>query len=199
MLVSMGAFNRYLRNEQCPGCGQEIERGFQFKFGHKWQIDYHAGDTLQWGGNDEGDPGLPSVRVFGVPESCPHCGFDYAWDDSHGFLIRIEDDRLIDVEGPMDFAFALYGSSNGLSETVTALSETAELGPMSDWVYDGELSAEVDTVFGEIIWVTTSTTLARPQWSGPICVSISHTARSNELQEMLTGIGLRLLELDRRG
>ena len=154
-------------------------------------------NKLQWGGNDQGDPGLPSVRVFGVPESCLHCGFDYGWDDSHGFLIRIEADRVIDVEGPMDFALALYGSSDGLVETVAALSERSDLGPMSDWAYNGDLSAEVDTVFGEIIWVTTSTKLARPPWGGPVCVSINHTARSDELQELLTGMGLTLLELDR--
>ena len=198
MLVSMGAFNRYLRDEECPGCGQQIERGFQFKFGHKWQIDYHAGDKLQWGGNDEGDPGLPSVRVFGVPESCPHCGFDYGWDDSHGFLIRIEYDSLIDVEGPIALSHALYGSSNGLQETLAVLSEKPDFGAMSDWDYNGDLSAGVETVFGERIWVTTTTTLATPPWSGPICVSVNHTARPSELQEIMTGMGLTSLELDRR-
>ena len=199
MLVGMGAFNRYLRDERCPGCGQQIERGFQFKFGHKWQIDYHAGDTLQWGGNDDSDPGLALVHVWAVPESCPHCRFDYGWDDSQGFLLRIEHDSLIDIEGPTDFASVLYGSPDGLQETITALSESAELGSMSDWDFNADVSAEVETVFGEVIWVTTTTDLARPTWSGPICISINHTARTDDLEHILTGMGLTPLELDRRG
>ena len=83
-------------------------------------------------------------------------GFDYGWDDSHGFLIRIEHDHLVTLR--------------------------AWDGNYEDWAYNGELSAEVETIFGENIWVTTSTTLARPPWRGPIFVRATSGATLNDTQ-----------------
>ena len=60
----MGAFNRLLVEHQCARCGSTVERAFQFKYGHKWQDDYRIGDRLDWGGNDEGTPGLEWVNVW---------------------------------------------------------------------------------------------------------------------------------------
>jgi hypothetical protein len=41
----------------------------QFKFGDSWLFDYHLGDTLAWGGNDNGQPGKRKVVVHGFAES----------------------------------------------------------------------------------------------------------------------------------
>ena len=93
----------------------------------------------------------------------------------------------------MAFSSPLYGSQQGLEATKTHLSENEALGTMSTWNYNDELSADVVTVFGEFIWVTASTSLASPPWKGPICVSINYTTRPDQLDEMLTGMGLTLL------
>lgn len=89
----MGAFNRLLVEHECVRCGSTVERAFQFKYGHKWQDDYRIGDRLDWGGNDEGTPGLAWVQFAGIPEECVACGAD---DDAF-YVITMRSDILTDV------------------------------------------------------------------------------------------------------
>ena len=92
----MSAFNRVLVGQPCPHCGAVVERAYQFKFGDTWQYDYRLGDRLRWGGNDRGTPGLSSAATECVPEACVRCGFD----EDAVYVIRIENDLLVDVVGP---------------------------------------------------------------------------------------------------
>ena len=69
----MRAFNRLRAEVRCPNCGSTGEQFIQFKFGDVWQHDYRLGDTLTWGGNDVGRPGLTKVIVSGAGEECPMC------------------------------------------------------------------------------------------------------------------------------
>lgn len=70
----MGAFNVLLVPDRCSVCGSDVERRVQFAWGDVWQHVYRVGDTLRWGGNDEGDPGLRRVVVEAAAERCPVCG-----------------------------------------------------------------------------------------------------------------------------
>lgn len=89
----MGAFNRLRAEARCPNCGQTMKQVIQFKFGDTWQYDYDLGDTLRWGGNDVGRPGLGKVIVLGTGEECPisHSG-------GEDFSVIIERDVLTAVE-----------------------------------------------------------------------------------------------------
>jgi hypothetical protein len=48
----------------------------QFYFGATRNLVYNIGDKVAWGYNEEGQPGIPSVKVYGVlqDEICPVCG-----------------------------------------------------------------------------------------------------------------------------
>jgi hypothetical protein len=92
----VSAFNRVFVEQACPHCGAVIDRAYQFKYGDTWQYDYRLGDTLRWGGNDRGIRGLPSATTDGVPEQCISCGFD----EDAVYVVRIENDVLVDVAGP---------------------------------------------------------------------------------------------------
>lgn len=54
----MSMFNELHVVLSCPACGQSAERTIQFKFGERWQHEYHLGDTVRWGVNEVGEPGL---------------------------------------------------------------------------------------------------------------------------------------------
>ena len=91
----MGAFNKVRGRASCPRCHNSVEVVGQFKFGNVRQLDYQVGDTLRWGGNDLGHPGLRHVVVDVVADGpCARCGFSEEWDlylhVRHGVLERIE-------------------------------------------------------------------------------------------------------------
>ena len=189
----MGAFNRYLVEEACPGCGQTIERAFQFKFGDKWQYDYRRDDVLRWGGNDEGQPDLPLVYVDCTPEGCRQCGFDYDTNMITGFRLRIEHDHIKGHEGPLSYSRLDHVSTSDLRGTEERLESVAEqLGLMLDWTRNEELSAETDTTYGEHVWIHT-TQSANATWTGPIEVSVSLTTRADDLEAILRALGFELL------
>ena len=70
----MGAFNTLKSEWVCPSCGERAGFNTQFKYGAVWQFEYHLGDQLQWGVNDQGKPGCKRVVLDGVMEECPLCG-----------------------------------------------------------------------------------------------------------------------------
>jgi len=69
----MSAYNRLRAVARCPNCGETSEQVIQFKFGDAWLTEYAIGDTLRWGGNDIGRPGVKKVIVLGAGEECPVC------------------------------------------------------------------------------------------------------------------------------
>ncbi len=73
--------------------GPEAQRlQIQFKFGDAWLHRYEVGDTIAWGGNDIGRPGLRRVFVKGSvvgPEGVRH------------YVVQIEND-VITAWLPMD-------------------------------------------------------------------------------------------------
>lgn len=71
----MSSFNILIVEVPCPDCGEKHEARIQFKFGNTWQLQYHVGDTIKWGGNDIGSSDLKEVKVYGIIEStiCPFC------------------------------------------------------------------------------------------------------------------------------
>ena len=99
----MGAFNRVAVDLCCPWCSAQVQVYVQFKFGDCWQFDYRLGDTLAWGGNDQGRPGLARVVVDGEGETCPACGAD---PPDWPFYVFVEHDRLVaaaPADGRFDF------------------------------------------------------------------------------------------------
>ena len=72
----MGAFNTLIVDLKCESCKANYFGRIQFKFGDKWQYEYRIYDQVKWGGNDEGIPKLPGVKVYGVleNETCLNCG-----------------------------------------------------------------------------------------------------------------------------
>ncbi len=72
----MGMFNVLRVPETCASCGSAIQRRVQFGWGDTWLHEYDVGDTLRWGGNDIGDPGMRRVVVEAAAENCPVCGAD---------------------------------------------------------------------------------------------------------------------------
>lgn len=194
----MGAFNTFVTEERCPGCDLVIERGYQFKFSNKWQNIYRSGDQLEWGGNDEGDPGQPLVLVDCVPESCRSCGFDYDWSDGRGFRLRVENDRFVGVEGPLEFDSLVFGSHLDLRTTKTQLEAHREdLGLWTTWEGDETYSVETHSNFGEWFWLEPNAHGARQynqvDWAGPAFLRVIHVTRRDELVEIVSSVGLELL------
>ena len=67
-----------------------------------------------------------------------------------GFRLRIENDRLQGHEGPFSVSRLDFGSVSDLRRTEELIKTLAvPLGLMSDWVRNGELSAEIDTRHGD--------------------------------------------------
>jgi len=99
----VGAFNEVTGEAVCPACGTSVSVCAQFKYGDKWQFEYSIGDTLRWGGNDEGVPGRRSVVVDAIASSpCPECGSVEEWN----LYLFVECDRLIRLktaDGTHDF------------------------------------------------------------------------------------------------
>ncbi|WP_460687918.1 hypothetical protein [Niabella aquatica] len=60
---------------------------------------YKIGDTIQWGGNDIGEPHLTEVKVYGILDSdeCPLCKKDNAHNEYDIFIFNdiIKDVRLM--------------------------------------------------------------------------------------------------------
>jgi len=194
----VGAFNTFVTNDRCFGCDQHVERGFQFKFADKWQYTYRTGDLLKWGGNDEGDPRQPLVLVDCVPEPCPNCGFDYDWSDERGFRLRIENDRLVGVEGPLEFDALVFGCYVEM-ETVKAELQTCQerLGLWTLWEENQEYSAETHSNAGEWFRIEPNALGAREyhrvDWTGPAFLTVIHVTRRTELTELLSSPNLTLL------
>lgn len=88
--VLMGAFNVLVVEDVCRIDGTPVERRIQFKFGHVGQTVYQVGDELEWGGNDQGEPGAARVVVSGISEKCPSCG-----QESEDYAVWIEHDRIV--------------------------------------------------------------------------------------------------------
>lgn len=197
----MGAFNRYLVEQTCPGCGKTVERAFQFKFGNKWQYDYRSGDLLRWGGNDEGDPGQPLVFVDCVPEDCSNCRFDYDWSDENGFRLRIENDRLVGVEGPYEFGSLLFGSDIDLRTAKAELqSRQRALGLWTTWDGNEDYSVETHSNAGERFSLQTNSHGAREynrsEWTGSLFLRVTHVTRREELVRLLDAAPFTLLTPD---
>jgi hypothetical protein len=89
----MGAFNQLRAEARCPNCDETSEQLIQFRFGDTWQFEYAIGDTLRWGGNDVGPPGLTKVLVSGAGEECPVCH-----SRGEDFQVVIESDVITAVE-----------------------------------------------------------------------------------------------------
>lgn len=72
----MGSYNILFTEVTCPNCGAKFKVQIQYKYGNTWQLHYKVGDTITWGGNDKGRPGLTKVKVYGIAESitCSDCG-----------------------------------------------------------------------------------------------------------------------------
>jgi len=187
----MGAYNTFLTEEECPRCHELVTRRYQFKFGDKWLHEYRAGDELLWGGNDEGDSGQPLVLVDAIREWCPQCGND---SDDWPYRVRVEYDRLVGVEGPVDYSSLLFGSSISQDELKIQLEGLRErLGLWSQWEETSIISN-----MGDWFWVTEngSGTQGRygVEWRGPSFLQVLHTTRPNELLEILASLPLTRLE-----
>lgn len=89
----MSAYNRLRVQARCPNCGKTSEQVIQFKFGDTWLHEYSLGDSLRWGGNDIGRPGLGRVSVSGSGEECPVCH-----NRGEDFSVVIERDVIASVE-----------------------------------------------------------------------------------------------------
>jgi hypothetical protein len=89
----MGAYNIVRASVRCPNCGHTSEQAIQFKFGDTRLYEYTIGDTLRWGGNDIGRPGIRKVAVAGASEECPVCRAREL-----DFSVIIERDIVVAVE-----------------------------------------------------------------------------------------------------
>ncbi len=106
----MSAFNILHLNVNCFNCGTKNNLRIQFKFGDTWQIEYHLGEKIKWGGNDIGIEHLKNVKVYGIAESvqCSTCGCNYANEE---YDIIIASDIIVQV-APME-NFSDYSIGNG--------------------------------------------------------------------------------------
>jgi|GEM_PF-989900 len=191
----MGAFNTLLAEEECRNCHEVVTRRYQFKFGDKWQHEYRAGDELLWGGNDEGDSGQPLVLVDAIREACPQCGDD---SDEWPYRVRVEYDRIVGVEGPVNGSVLLFGCSLPSGELKTQLEGLRER--LSLWSRsDGE--AQIFSNMGECFYVTENRSGSQGrlgvEWRGPSFLQISGTTRSSDLLEILAPLPLTRLERQR--
>lgn len=71
----MGMFNEISTTEKltCPHCGERHHWTIQFKYGACDLTRYRLGQRLDWGTNDEGEPGHPHVYADGILTQCPNC------------------------------------------------------------------------------------------------------------------------------
>lgn len=181
----MGAFNRFLVRQNCPCCAAAVTFAYQFKFGSKRQYDYRPGDVLLWGGNDEGDRGQPLVLAECTPEECPACGYD---PDSDAFRLRIERDRLISVEGPLELDELIFGSA--LDERATAAALRAKRRELGLWRRSSgpdmrSNSGEIFTVLGSRASIQLNPVFAGLSWTGPAFVWVLGTTRTEQLARLL--------------
>lgn len=110
----MSAFNILSKEIVCPNCGMSNAVDIQFKFGDTWQLLYHVGDTISWGGNDNGNPSFKKVKVYGIIESnyCKYCGNSALPVE---YDIFIDNNKIVDVlpiANEQDYL--LYGGDGGL-------------------------------------------------------------------------------------
>lgn len=91
----MGAFNTLLvRQVPCPKCGHKQDWRIQFKYGDCWQYECQLGETLAWGGNDNGKNVGGKVRTDGIAEEkCRYCSVE----EVEAF-IYLEDNQIKKVE-----------------------------------------------------------------------------------------------------
>lgn len=192
----MGAFNRFLVEQNCPRCAATVTFAYQFKFADKRQYDYRSGDVLRWGGNDEGEPRQPLVLADCTPEECPACGYD---PYIGAFRLRIEHDRLISVAGPLALDELIFGSALGERATAAALrAKRRELGlwrrPRGTDMYSN--FGEVFTVLGSRTSIRLNPAFTGLSWDGPAFVWVLGTARTEQLATLLTPL---VLLYSRRG
>lgn len=193
----MGAFNRFLAEHDCPRCRTRVTFAYQFKFGDKHQYDYRAGAVLRWGGNEEGDRGQPLVLAECTPEACPACGYD---PDSSAFRLRIEHDRLISVEGPVELDEPIFGSMLSEPDTRAVLrARRAQLGLWSSSFPRRSRSSgqQAYSNSGEtfIVFRNQASLLLNPaftglSWKGPALVWVLGTTRTESLTRLLAPMTL---------
>jgi len=88
----VGTYNTLNIERQCPRCKKPDQASIQFKYGDTWQIKYHVGEMISWGGNDIGSAKYNKVTVYGVAQNdeCKYCGMDLQIE----FDIYIEGNRI---------------------------------------------------------------------------------------------------------
>lgn len=91
----MGMFNILELPTQvhCPHCENDSNRTLQFKFGSKDLTRYRVGDSIHWGGSDEGVKGVQKAFVEGWLDVCPKCHAD----DDVSYDIEIQNDVIVSV------------------------------------------------------------------------------------------------------
>jgi hypothetical protein len=100
----MGAFNTLIVSDApCPRCGYKQDWRIQFKYGDCWQYEYHIGEKLKWGGNDNGRNVGGRVRTDGIvdiDEKCRNCDIENvcAW-------IYLEENRFTSIELLVEMTF----------------------------------------------------------------------------------------------
>jgi hypothetical protein len=62
----MGAYNTLTFPWVDANTKEEYELTVQFKYGQVWQDHYSLGDKLNWGANNEGEPGAQQVLVEAI-------------------------------------------------------------------------------------------------------------------------------------
>jgi hypothetical protein len=88
----VSAYHTLVVTAACPNCRTQQEFEIQFKFGNTWQLRYTLGESLAWGGNDIGSPGLKRVLAEGIGGPCANCHEPFL-----EFDIVVERDRISDV------------------------------------------------------------------------------------------------------
>ncbi|KAB8172352.1 hypothetical protein [Microbispora catharanthi] len=96
----MGMFNRLQLPEamECPNCSQRSKWWVQFVYSALNLSNYQIGQRLHWAdwGDLEGEPGAGHVRIQGVLEGCPLCGF-HLDDVDKFYTIEVYDDVIASV------------------------------------------------------------------------------------------------------
>src|SRR5437868_14601658 len=89
---TMSAYNTVIFPWKDPDSKKEYNLSIQFKYGDVWQYEFKIGDTLKWGGNDNGNPLAKKVVVEGILE-----GKKLTNKMPEDFEIHISNNKIISV------------------------------------------------------------------------------------------------------